>query len=157
LKIALRTKWGIYAYRKMSFGLINEGATFQRAMDITFKGLLGECVVVYLDDVTIFSRDRKDHITHLRKVFNRCKRYGVSLNPKKIVFAVDEGKLFGFIVSKHGMKIEPERTETISKIPPPNNKKSMQSFLGRITFVRIFVPSFAEIVKPLQDMIKKNA
>jgi hypothetical protein len=79
---------------------------------------------------------------------------------KKIDFAVDEGKLFRFIVSKHGMKIEPERTETIAKIPPPpppNNKKSMQSFLGRITFVRIFVPSFAEIVKPLQDMIKKNA
>jgi hypothetical protein len=67
----------------MPFGLINEGANLQRAMDITFKGLLGECGVVYLDDVTIFSRDRKDHITHLRKVFNRCRRYGVSLNPKK--------------------------------------------------------------------------
>jgi hypothetical protein len=131
-------------------------ATFQRAMDISFRGLLGECVVVYLDDVTIFSRDKKDHITHLKKVFNRCRRYGISLNPKKYVFVVDEGKLLGFIVSKHGMKIEPERTEAIAKIPPPHNKKSMQSFLGRINFVRRFIPSFFETVKPMQDMIKKN-
>jgi hypothetical protein len=54
------------------------------------------------------------------------------------------------------MKIEPERTEEIAKIPPPHNKKSMQSFLGRINFVRRFVPIFSEIVKPMQDMIKKN-
>jgi hypothetical protein len=74
--------------------------------------------VVYLDDVTIFSRDRKDHIAHLRKVFNRCRRYGISLNPKKFFFVVDEGKLLGFIVSKHGIRIEPERTKAIAKIPP---------------------------------------
>jgi hypothetical protein len=66
-------------------------------------------------------------------------------------------ELLGFIVSKHGMRIEPERTEAIAKIPPPHNKKLMQYFLGKINFVRRFVPSFAEIVKPLQDMIKKNA
>jgi hypothetical protein len=54
LKTTFRTKWGTYAYRKMPFRLINVGATFQRAMDIAFRGLLGECVVVYLDDVTIF-------------------------------------------------------------------------------------------------------
>jgi hypothetical protein len=70
---------------------------------------------------------------------------------------VDEGKLMGFIVSKHGMWIEPDRTEVIAKIPPPHNKKSMQSFLGKINFVRRFIPSFVETVKPLQDMIKKNA
>jgi len=79
------------------------------------------------------------------------------MNPKKFVFAVNEGKLFGFIVSKDGMMIEPERNEAISKVPPPHNKKSMQSFLGKINFVRRFVPRFDEIFKPLQDMIKKNA
>jgi hypothetical protein len=58
----------------------------------------------------------------LRRVFNRCRRYGISLNPQKNVFAVDEGRLLGFIVSKHGMNIEPKRTEVITKIPPPHNK-----------------------------------
>jgi len=91
---------------------------------------------VYLNDVTIFSRDTKYHITHLKKAFNKCRRYGISLNPKKSIFVVDEGKLLGFIVSKHAMKIEPKRTEVISKIPPHHNKKAMQSFLGIINFVR---------------------
>jgi hypothetical protein len=140
----------------MTFGLINAGVTFHRAMCIAFRGLLGECVVVYFDDVTIFSRDRNAHIIHLKKIFHMCKRYGISLNPKKSVFVVDEDKLPGFIVSKHGMKIELERTESIAKIPPHHNKKSMQSFLGRINFVRRFIRSFAETIKPMQDMIKKN-
>jgi hypothetical protein len=96
LKTTFRTKWGTYAYRKMHFRLINVGETFQRAMDIAFRGLLGECVVVYLDDVTIFSKNREDHISHLKKVFNRCRRYDISLNPKKSIFVVDEGKLMGF-------------------------------------------------------------
>jgi hypothetical protein len=157
LKTAFRTKWGTYAYMKMSFGLINARATFQRAMNITFGGLLGECVKVYLNDVTIFSRDKKDHITHLKKIFNRFKRYGISPNPKKSVFAVDEAKILGFIVSKHGMEIEPERTEFVSMIPPPHKKKTIQSFPGIINFVRQFIPSFTEIVKPMQDIIKKNA
>ena len=59
LKMTFKTKWGTFAYRRMPFGLINVGATFQRAMDIAFRGLIGRSVVVYLDDVTIFSKDRR--------------------------------------------------------------------------------------------------
>ena len=66
LKTTFRTKWGTYAYKKIPFGLINEGATFQWAMDIAFRGLLGKLVVVYLDDVTVFSKDRANHAIHMR-------------------------------------------------------------------------------------------
>jgi len=111
LKTTFQTKWGTYGYMKMSFCLINVVATLPRAMEISLGVLLGECTMVYLDDVTIFSRDTKYHITHLKKVFNRYKRYGISLNPKKYVFAGEEGKLLSFIVSKHGMRIEPKRTK----------------------------------------------
>jgi hypothetical protein len=90
LKTTFRTKWGTYAYRKIPFGLINVGATFQRAMDITFRGLIGKSIVVYLDDVTIFSRIKRS-CHHLRKIFDRCRRYGISLNPRKSIFAVNEG------------------------------------------------------------------
>jgi hypothetical protein len=106
----------------MQFGLINVGETFQREMDIAFRGLNGDCVLVHLYDVTIFSKDKKDHINHLRRVFNRCTRYGISFNPKKYVFVVDKGILLGFIISKHGIEIEPKRTKAISKIPPPHKK-----------------------------------
>eukprot|EP00253_Pinus_taeda_P031324 PITA_31324 len=156
LKTTFRTKWGTYAYQKMPFGLINAGATFQRAMDITFKGLIKRTVVVYLDDITVFYKERSNHKHDLNQTFQRCKKYGISLNPKKSFFALDQGKLLGFFVSKDGIYIDPDRIKEISEIPFPHNKKSMQSFLGQINFVKRFVPDFSQIILPLQTMIKKN-
>jgi hypothetical protein len=156
LKTTFHTPWGTYAYRKMDFGLINVMATFQRGMDIAFHGLLNQLVVVYLDDVIIFSKNKKDHLSHLRVALERCCKYGISLNPKKSIFAVEQGKLLGFIVSKDGMIIDPEITQDISKLSPPSSKKAMQSFLGKINFVKRFVPSFSEMVMPLQNLIKKD-
>ena len=96
LKTTFRTSWGTYAYRKMPFGLINVGATFQREMDITFRGLINQSVVVYLDDVIVFSKNKTDHLAHLRAVLQRCRKYDISLNPKKSIFVVEQGKLLGF-------------------------------------------------------------
>ena len=69
LKTTFRTKWGTYAYRKMPFGLINVGATFQRAMDIAFKGLVNKAIVIYLDDITMYSKKRSDHLRDLKQIF----------------------------------------------------------------------------------------
>ena len=125
LKTTFRTKWGTYAYQKMPFGLINAGVTFQRAMDIAFRGSINRTVVVYLDDITVFSKKRYNHLHDLNQIFQRCKRYGISLNPKKSFFALDQGKLLGFIVSKDGIYIDLDRVKEISEIPFPHNKKSM--------------------------------
>ena len=84
LKTTFRTKWGTFAYRRIPFELINSGATFQRAMDIAFHGLISRSVVVYLDDVMIFSKKREEHAFHLKQIFERCRKYGISLNPKKM-------------------------------------------------------------------------
>lgn len=157
LKTTFRTKWGTYAYQKMPFGLINAGATFQRAMDIAFKGLLNKSIVVYLDDITVFSKKRSNHVHDLKQIFKRCRKYGISLNPTKSFFALNQGKLLGFIVSKDGIDIDPDRIKEIYEIPFPHNKKSMQSFLGQINFVKRFVPYFSQIILPLQMMIKKNS
>jgi hypothetical protein len=78
------------------------------------------------------------------------------LNPKKYIFTIEQGKLLGFIISSEGMIIDPERTQFISKLPPPSSKNFMQSFLGQIHFVRRFTPSFSEMVRPLQNLIKKD-
>ena len=115
LRTKFITPWGTFTYIKMSFGLINTGATFQRAMDISFKGLTNECVVVYLDDITVYSKKRIDHVKNLSHIFERCRKYGISLNPKKSIFGVTEGKLLGFIVSKDGIRIDPERMEVMAK------------------------------------------
>ena len=93
----------------------------------------------------------------MNQIFERCRRYGISLNPKKSFFSLNQGKLLGFIVSKDGIYIDPHMIKEISETPFPHNKKSIQSFLGQINFVKRFVPNFSHIILPLQTMIKKNS
>ena len=143
-------KWGTYAYDKMPFRLINARATFQWAMDIAFKGLIDKSVVVYLDDITVYSKNREEHVPHLKVIFERCRWYGISLNPKKSIFSMEEGTLLVFVTSPESITIDPVRIEAIKAIILPHNKKAMQSFLGKINFARRFISDFAEIVKPLQ-------
>eukprot|EP00253_Pinus_taeda_P032992 PITA_32992 len=123
-KTTFTTPWGTYEYIRMSFGLTNVGATFQRAMDYAFKGLIRKFIEIYQDDLTVFSKD---------------------------------AKLLGHIISKDGIKIDPERIEAIQKIPLPHNLKTLQSFLGKINFIRRFIPNYAEISKPIQSLLKKDA
>jgi hypothetical protein len=124
-------------------------------MDITFKGLIGQSMVVYIDDIIAFSKKREDHPRHLKHIFELCRKYGISLNPKNTVFVVSEGILLGHVIYKDGISVDLERTKAIMKIPPPHSKKSMQSFFGKNNFMRKLVPYFSKISKPLQIMIKK--
>ena len=119
---------GTFEYLRMPFGLMNVGATFQRAMNYAFKELIGKIIEIYQDDLTVFSKERPSHIGHLKQVFERCRKYGISLNPAKSVFGIDQGKLLGHIISKDGVKIDPERIEAIKKIPLSKNVKALQSF-----------------------------
>jgi hypothetical protein len=72
-KMAFTTPWGTYEYIRMPFGLLNVGATFQRAMDYAFRDLMMKIIEIYQDDLTVFSKNKKDHISHLRQVFKRCR------------------------------------------------------------------------------------
>jgi hypothetical protein len=87
----------------MPFGLKNAGATFQRAMDHVFNELIGNFMEDYQDDLTFHSRKREDHIHHLRKFYERCRLYDISMNPKKCLFVVTQGKLLGYIVCNEGI------------------------------------------------------
>ena len=118
----------------MPFALKNVGATFQREMDITFTNEKDVFLVVYLDDMTVSSGSDDEHLHHLRVVFQRCRKFGISLNPKKSLFAMDEGKLLGHITSKDGIHIDPSRVEEIQHIDLPRNKKEIQSFNGNMNF-----------------------
>ena len=108
----------------MPFGLIKAGETFQRDIDVAFLVLINKCVVVYLDDVTIYSKNKEDHILHLTQIFERCRKYGISLNPKKTIFGVVEGKILGHIISQRGISIDPEQIKAITQLPLPQNKKA---------------------------------
>eukprot|EP00253_Pinus_taeda_P008794 PITA_08794 len=141
----------------MPFGLKNAGATFQRAMDIAFSKEIHEFLVVYLDDLTPFSKSDQKHLKHLRQIFMTCRKYGISFNPKKSLFGLEEGKLLGQIISKDGIRIDTERIQAILQIPYPRNIKELQAFLGKINFLRRFIPNLAELIRLLRNMLKNDA
>ena len=144
-------------YVKMPFGLMNAGATFQRTMDVAFVGERDKFIVIYLDDITVFSKSEEEHVQHLKQTFTKSQKFGISLNTKKSLFTMDEGKLLGHIVSARRVNINPERVEAIQKLEIPRHKKGTQGFLGKINFWRRLIPNLAEILKPISDMLKRDA
>ena len=127
-KTMFTTPWGMLMYEKMPFGLINAGATFQRAMDIAFAGERDKFFIIYLDGITVFSKSDEDHFQHLKQVFNKCRKFGLSLNPKKSYFVVEEGKFLGHLVSEKGICVDPARVEARQSLPLPGNRKRFSHF-----------------------------
>jgi hypothetical protein len=155
-KTTFTTPWGTFIYAKMSFGIMNAGENFQRAMDIDFGDEKDKCIVIYLDDITMYSTSDEEHLKHLRRVFQKCRKFRISLNPKKSNFSMEEGKLLGHIILKEGIKVDPNKFEGILKIGIHRRKKEVQSFLGKVKFLRIFIPNLAKIIKHITNMIKRG-
>jgi hypothetical protein len=116
LKTTFTTPWGTFMYLRIPFGLMNVGSNFQREMDFSFRDLIEKIIEIYQDDLTVVSKERNAHTSHLRMIFEHCRKYGISLNPKKSIFGVDKGKLLGHMVSEEGISIDPERVESIKNI-----------------------------------------
>jgi len=133
-------------YLKIPFGLMNASATFQRAMDIPFVKEIHDFLVAYQDDITVFSKSDNEHLDHLRKVLIKCRKFGIPLNPKKTLFSIEEGKLLENIISKDGIRICLSIIEAILTISHPRNIKELQSFLGKINFLRRFISNLAELI-----------
>jgi hypothetical protein len=112
--------WGTFAYRKLPFSLKNAGAMFQHAMSYAFHDIK-HIVQPYLDNLSAHSLRRVDHPTHLRAIFVRCRFYRIRLNPHKCVFCVESDHLLGFIVSRHGIWVDPIKVEAILNLPPPSS------------------------------------
>jgi hypothetical protein len=89
-------------------------------------------------------------------VFEKCRKFGILLNPKKTLFGLEEGKLLGNIISKDGIKIDPYRIVAIQKLDHLRNIKKLQSFIGKINFLRRSIPNLAEILRNITNIIKKN-
>ena len=125
-------------------------------MDLAFANEKDVLLVVYLDDLTLFSKSKEEHMHHLKIVFQKCRKYGLSLNPKKSLFAMEEGKLLGHIISKEDIHIDPARVQAIQQIDLPRNKKEIQSFNGEMNFIRHFVPNLSEHLREITNMLKKD-
>ena len=135
---------------------MNAGENFQREMDIDCLEEKDNFFVIYMDDITIYSKYERDHTNHFENLFLKCRRYGISLNPRKSKFSMKEGKLLGHIISKDGIRIDPNIVKYILKVEVPRNKREIQSFIGQVNFSRCFIPSFAKNLRNVTNMLRKD-
>ncbi|CAI7823025.1 unnamed protein product [Closterium sp. NIES-54] len=155
-KTAFRTRYGSYEYLVMPFGLTNAPAKFQAKMNHFLRPLLVECVVVYLNDILIYSRDMKQHIEHLQRVFEILRREKFYVKLSKSEFALKKVQFLGHMVSTQGVHVDPKKIEAVRTWKTPENMKELQQFLGFANYYNRFVPQYAKIATPLTNLLKKN-
>ncbi|CAI7732728.1 unnamed protein product [Closterium sp. NIES-53] len=154
--MAFRTRCGSYEYLVMPFGLYNAPTTFQAEMNHILWPLLDECVVVYLDDILIYSKNMKEHVEHLRKVFEILQKNKFYVKLSKSDFALKKVQFLRHMVSGEGVHVDPQKIEAVKKWKVPENVKELQQFLGFANNYNRFVPQYAKIAAPLSDLLKKD-
>ena len=118
-KTTFLTMWGLFCYKVMPFGLKNVRATYQRAMVTMFHDMMHKEIEVYVDDMIAKSQGENDYVINLKKLFERLRKFQLKLNPVKCTFEATSKKLLGFVVSKKGIEIDPNKVRAIQDLPPP--------------------------------------
>ena len=155
-KTAFKTKYGLYEWLVMPFGLTNAPSTFMRLMNHVLRECLGKFVVVYFDDILIYSRTIDDHVMHVRKVLEILRVEKLHANLKKCSFCMDRVNFLGFVVSSNGLEVNVEKVKAIREWPTPTNISQVRSFHRLASFYRRFIKDFSSIAAPLNEIVKKN-
>ncbi|XP_057418680.1 uncharacterized protein LOC130712881 [Lotus japonicus] len=156
-KTAFTCPYGVFAYRRMPFGLCNAPSTFQRCMFAIFSDLIEHCIEIFLDDFSVFGPTFDECLHNLTLVLKRCQETNLVLNWEKCHFMVRDGIVLGHRVSEKGLEVDREKIEVIDKLPPPSNIKGVRSFLGHAGFYRSFIKDFSKIAKPMTNLLEKDA
>ena len=161
-KTAFITRYGLYEYLVTPFGLTNAPAYFQDFINHTLHDILDNYCSAYLDDIIIYSKNKRDHDQHVREVLSRLQAAGLQIDIDKCEFSVSETKYLGLIISDGGIRMDPEKVKAIIDWASPNsclrNKlKELQRFLGFANFYRRFIKGYSTIARPLTALTSKNA
>lgn len=137
-------------------GMSNSSLTFQALMCKVLKDLNFKVALIYIDDVLVYSKNFSQHLSHLQQLFDHLRSAYLKLHPAKCAFATKSIKYLGHIVSKDGVRVNPENVEKVKNFKRPTNAKQVRSFLGLTNFYRRFVPGYAKIAGPLNRLLKKD-
>ena len=156
-KTAFTTPFGLFEYTRMPFGLTGAPATFQRLMNGVMSDFLFNFLLVYLDDLLIFSQSFDDHLQHLEKILKKLSETGLKLNLEKCQLLRPEVSCLGHTISAKGVSCQDEKTEVVRKWPVPHTTKELRSFLGFAGYYRRFVKHYARIAGPLHQLANCNS
>ncbi|SOV04978.1 uncharacterized protein UDID_17813 [Ustilago sp. UG-2017a] len=156
-KMAFHTRYGLFQYNVMPFGLTNTPASFQHLMNDTFKDMLDRSLIIYLDDLLIYSSTLKQHQEHVSAVLARLRQAGLYAKAEKCQFSTSQTKFLGFVVSDQGVAMDPSKTEVITNWPVPKSVHDVQVFLGFCNFYRKFIPQYSRTAYPLTQLLRKEA
>jgi len=152
-KTAFNTRSGKYEFLAMPFGLTNAPSTFQRIMNTALQAFLGKFVIVYLDDIVIYSKNERQHEEHLRLVLNALEANELYARPSKCIIAVDELEFCGHIIGHGRCRPTASKVKAISEWPEPQNVHEVRQFLGLASYYRRYIEGFAKIAAPLSDLL----
>ena len=155
-KTAFRTRYGLFEYLVMPFGLSNAPSNFQAHINRCFSDMIDIYLQIYLDDFLIYSKSYDEHVQHVRSVLQRVIDSNLQVNLKKCTFHTQKVSFLGYEVSNVGVNMLPNRVKAIQEWEAPTNLKALQSFLGFCNFYRGFIHQYSEIVVPLTNLTKKN-
>jgi hypothetical protein len=155
-KIAFKTKYGLYEWLVMPFGLTNAPSTFMRLMNHVLRAFIDKFVVVYFDDILVYSKNLDEHIEHLRCVLDvlRCEK--LYANFKKCTFCMEKVVFLGYVVSTKDIEVDEEKVKAIKKWPTPQGITEVRSFHGLASLYTSLLRIFSTIVALLTKIIKKN-
>lgn len=155
-KTAFITQNGVYEWTRVGMGLKNSCVSFQTAMTDILRGLHWKNMLVYVDDICVFSKNFDEHLEHLNELFSRLRKAGMTLNPKKCKFAAKQVKYLGQVISKDGIHVDPDKTKVIDTFPTPKTVKEIRSFLGMCNYYRRFIKSYSSVANPLTKLLRKD-
>ncbi|XP_058003715.1 uncharacterized protein LOC131180114, partial [Hevea brasiliensis] len=155
-KTAFRTRYGHYEFLVMPFGLTNAPAAFMDLMNTIFRPYLDQFVVVFIDDILVYSRNAEEHDRHLRIVLQTLREKQLYAKLSKCEFWLKEISFLGHIVSAEGIKVDPSKIEAVLNWKPPRNITEIRSFLGLAGYYRRFVKGFSMLASPLTKLLRKD-
>jgi hypothetical protein len=155
-KTTFSTRYGLYEYLVMSFGLTNAPAYFMYLMNSVFMPELDKFVVVFIDDILVYSKNEAEHTKHLHTVLQRLRDHQLYAKLSKCDFWLREIKFLGHTISQDGLSVDPEKVQEVMNWKPPTTVRQIRSFLGLAGYYRRFILDFSRIAKPMTELLKKG-